>query len=222
MLPTIEAGCTVTLHAQPFQALTVGDVIAFEQHSTLLVHRVVEVTKEGVLTAGDNNVLLDEPVRESDYLGCADLGRPHPAPTPAPTDCPQPTPLTVWLPHWTQSASDEWLSVLPSCTIRYFMHPTDVLRQVKTASTLGISPRGIWNEARLVRELRQGYTTDLVCFANFGPNKEPYFPGRACAGIARLNLPSAAMLDANVSATLTYLNQLLDDTRGKAHGRHRH
>jgi len=218
MLPTIAPGCTVTLRSRAFSELAAGDVIAFEQHATLLVHRIIEVTADGVLTAGDNNILLDEPVTERDYLGWADLSAPHPDAESDHREAPRRTPLTVWIPHGTRPPTTGTTGAHATYTVRYFTHPQEVLQHAEPAGTIGISPRGIWNEARLVRELRRGSATDLVCFANFGPNEAPYFPGRACAGIARLNLPSSAATEPGDAATLSYLHQLLHDTRGTAHG----
>ncbi|MGA2663446.1 MAG: signal peptidase I [Nitrososphaerales archaeon] len=61
MRPTLEVGDLVVVQAVPYSSIHVGDVIVFARPdpyggcgSEIIVHRVVNVTSEGLITQGDN------------------------------------------------------------------------------------------------------------------------------------------------------------------------
>ncbi len=72
MLPTLEVGDLVVVHSVPFDSIKEGDVIVFARPdssgvctsaSEIIVHRVVNVTKQGLITQGDDrrtNAMPDE------------------------------------------------------------------------------------------------------------------------------------------------------------------
>jgi signal peptidase I len=73
MIPTLEKGDLVITQGVPFDSIHVGDVIIYVQPNgqggcsgETIVHRVVAVTPEGLITQGDNRVsnpVPDEPTR---------------------------------------------------------------------------------------------------------------------------------------------------------------
>jgi signal peptidase I len=69
MMPTLAPGDCVQIKPFNFESLSSGDIIAFYQHDECLVHRVKCRVGLGVLTCGDNNILLDKLVTRDFYLG---------------------------------------------------------------------------------------------------------------------------------------------------------
>jgi len=76
MVPTLEIGDLVITQSVPFDSIHVGQVIIYQQPSgsgtcpnpegITIVHRVVAVTPQGLITQGDNritNPAPDEPIR---------------------------------------------------------------------------------------------------------------------------------------------------------------
>ncbi|VEU83333.1 signal peptidase I [Acholeplasma hippikon] len=49
--------------------LNVGDVIAFEQGSKEVLHRIVEINGDLIVTKGDNNNVNDQPIMKSNVKG---------------------------------------------------------------------------------------------------------------------------------------------------------
>ncbi len=72
MEPTIKTGslCFINRHA-PYKDIKKKDIIAFRlDDKTLVTHRVVKITKEGLTTKGDNNKKKDEKIITADnYVG---------------------------------------------------------------------------------------------------------------------------------------------------------
>jgi len=72
MAPTLEVGDLVVIHSVPYTSIHLGDVIVFARPdpgggcgSEIIVHRVVNITSEGLITWGDNrftNQRPDEPL----------------------------------------------------------------------------------------------------------------------------------------------------------------
>jgi signal peptidase I len=72
MVPTLEVGDLVVVHSVSFSSIQVGDVIVFSPplagggcEAEVVVHRVVNITGEGLITQGDNrftNPRPDEPL----------------------------------------------------------------------------------------------------------------------------------------------------------------
>ena len=63
MLPTLEEGDLVVIQNVPFSGLHVGDIIVYNPPCSAtgesVIHRIVEVTPDGVITQGDNNNYTD-------------------------------------------------------------------------------------------------------------------------------------------------------------------
>jgi signal peptidase I len=72
MMPTLDIGDLVVAHAVPYSSIKVGDVIIYSPPilgggclDIVIVHRVVNITSEGLYTQGDNrftNPVPDEPL----------------------------------------------------------------------------------------------------------------------------------------------------------------
>jgi len=71
MEPTIETGslCFINKHVK-YENIKKKDIIAFKmQDGTLVTHRVVKVSKQGLTTKGDNNKETDGITTKSNYFG---------------------------------------------------------------------------------------------------------------------------------------------------------
>lgn len=69
MKPTFDSGPTLTACVdRPIDALEEGDIIAFERHNDVVVHRIVDIWPELFWTQGDNNPKMDGPVAPDTVL----------------------------------------------------------------------------------------------------------------------------------------------------------
>ena len=71
MEPEILTGslCMINIKC-PYEKIQCGDVIAFESGNTLVLHRVIQHTDEGLITKGDNNQVDDGmTTTEENYVG---------------------------------------------------------------------------------------------------------------------------------------------------------
>ena len=67
MEPTIMADDMILVkEAESYQ---VGDIVVFQSGSMLVVHRVIQVTEESLITQGDANNAVDDPIAISDVKG---------------------------------------------------------------------------------------------------------------------------------------------------------
>ena len=64
MLPTLEGGDLVVIQSVPIQQIHVGDIIVYNGLCSAggesVVHRVVNITAQGLITKGDNNARTDQ------------------------------------------------------------------------------------------------------------------------------------------------------------------
>jgi signal peptidase I len=64
MLPTLEGGDLVVIQSVPISQVHVGDIIVYNGFCSTggesVVHRVVDVTSQGLITEGDNNPGTDQ------------------------------------------------------------------------------------------------------------------------------------------------------------------
>jgi signal peptidase I len=70
MRPTLDPGDTVLV--DPRQRVDVGDVIVFYTHerpTRTVVHRVISIAGDTIVTKGDNTSIEDHPIRMSDVRG---------------------------------------------------------------------------------------------------------------------------------------------------------
>jgi signal peptidase I len=86
MLPTLEVGDLVIVHSVPFNSIKLGDVIVYAKPdpsgvctsaSEVIVHRVVNITQQGLITQGDDRLTNPHP----------DEGPPLYSWPPVPADC---------------------------------------------------------------------------------------------------------------------------------------
>ncbi len=71
MEPEISTGslCMINMN-YPYEKIQCGDIIAFESGNMLVLHRVIQVTDEGLITKGDNNQVDDGmTTTEVNYVG---------------------------------------------------------------------------------------------------------------------------------------------------------
>lgn len=67
MEPTFRADDLIFVkEADTFE---VGDIVVYQSGSLLVVHRIVEITEDGIITKGDANNAPDEPVAPEDIKG---------------------------------------------------------------------------------------------------------------------------------------------------------
>ena len=68
MLPTLEGGDLVVTQSVPFSQIHVGDIIVYNglcsASGESVVHRVINVTSQGLITKGDNNQYPDQYLHE--------------------------------------------------------------------------------------------------------------------------------------------------------------
>jgi len=64
MLPTLEGGDLVVIQNVPINQIHVGDIIVYNGLCSAggesVVHRVVNITAQGLITKGDNNAMTDQ------------------------------------------------------------------------------------------------------------------------------------------------------------------
>jgi signal peptidase I len=69
MSPTIRSGEHVRVAPVSPHSLRIGDVVLVRAERGLTVHRVVEITPDGITTRGDNTLRRDPAVRHQHILG---------------------------------------------------------------------------------------------------------------------------------------------------------
>ena len=71
MEPTISTGDVVYINSNiSYDKIKEGDIIAYQSGNMMVVHRVIEVGEDGLITKGDNTDEYDmNPVNEKMYLG---------------------------------------------------------------------------------------------------------------------------------------------------------
>ncbi|MEV2242532.1 signal peptidase I [Micromonospora sp. NPDC049891] len=95
MWPAITPGSVVTVEPAAWSRIRPGDVIAYRHQDAVIVHRVIEIRGDHLITAGDNKPLFDPPVTATALLGRV-TGVPDPVPPPAPAPAPA-AEATVWV-----------------------------------------------------------------------------------------------------------------------------
>ncbi len=69
MSPMIMENDLVTLRPVDFETLKKGDIITATQREALTTHRVVSRRNDRIVTKGDRNSILDEPLTENQIIG---------------------------------------------------------------------------------------------------------------------------------------------------------
>ncbi len=57
------------LFVKKFDDYQVGDVIAFESDNKIITHRIISKTNKNIITKGDQNTQIDDPITENQILG---------------------------------------------------------------------------------------------------------------------------------------------------------
>lgn len=71
MEPTIKQGDTIIFKKTSYNSLEVGDIIVYKSNTgRYIIHRIVEITEDGLILKGDNNPTIDsEIVKENMVMG---------------------------------------------------------------------------------------------------------------------------------------------------------
>lgn len=188
MMPTLQPDDHVQVQPFPFEDLAPGDIIAFYQDGKHLVHRVKVRVGLGLLTCGDNNILLDPIVTKENYIG-----RVSAQIKPDGTRCqffPEHT-LSPFLKGSSPTLLLEKSAFQRVCNVKpkYLgIAPLtkDFWHEAST-NTIGISPYGLHSEETLARWLNENRPTILVQ-ASFGPPGSGLVPTTKIRGAVRLGI----------------------------------
>jgi len=69
MNPTIKAGDVLILDKPDILLIDEGDIIAYRGNNGIVIHRVIEVRGDTLITKGDSNEGADAPVSKENYIG---------------------------------------------------------------------------------------------------------------------------------------------------------
>ncbi|MEM2594464.1 MAG: signal peptidase I [Sulfolobales archaeon] len=70
MEPTLQSGdLVIVIKRVSTKDISVGDVIVYRRSGTLIIHRVLRVEDDTLITKGDNNWLPDPPIRFQAVIG---------------------------------------------------------------------------------------------------------------------------------------------------------
>jgi len=69
MFPTLRVGDSLNVIAYGNRKIYPGDVVLFRGYRHDVVHRVIAVNPDGIITQGDNNAGPDEPILPENILG---------------------------------------------------------------------------------------------------------------------------------------------------------
>ena len=71
MWPEMSRGDLVFMKGASGKEIKKGQVVVFKTQGVLVIHRVIEVNKDTIVTKGDANMTEDNPVKKSAVLGSA-------------------------------------------------------------------------------------------------------------------------------------------------------
>ena len=69
MVPTFYPGDTVMLESMKMNTVSPGDIIIFELDENIVIHRVVDIYEDKVITKGDHNKYLDPMINVNNIIG---------------------------------------------------------------------------------------------------------------------------------------------------------
>ncbi len=70
MEPTLQTGdLVIVLRKISVNDMSIGDVVVYRRGSTLIIHRIVMIEGNTVITKGDNNWVVDPPVSSDAIVG---------------------------------------------------------------------------------------------------------------------------------------------------------
>jgi len=191
MAPALRSGDTVTVVHRPISTIAVGDIVAFEDKGEVTVHRVRYRISKGLITVGDANILLDEPVCEEQLLGVATerlrggvaehlqtsiLAEPSLEPTAT---------YKVLVPH----VFSETIMPLQQF-VNFTIYQTDLRCSLETSpeTSVGISTHGLYDESHLTRLLQTKNIEKIIYSFAFGPEQSGLFPIERVAAVVKLGV----------------------------------
>ncbi|MER3484068.1 MAG: hypothetical protein C4332_13850 [Meiothermus sp.] len=193
MAPTLRSGDLVKVVRQAWELVGVNDIIAFEAEGGVTVHRVRYHTGQGVITAGDANILSDEPISKDQYLGVATerlrsgLTEMLSAERPIDRTTENTFIYQVLVPPSLFAALTQ-----PQKYINFQVFEADIppASEVTPQTAVGISVYGLCDETWLGSLLRAKPITQIVYSFPFGPEPSGLFPVNRVAAVVRLGVLS--------------------------------
>ena len=191
MLPIIKPGSTIEIVSVNESKLFPGQIILFEKDDQVLSHRVVYKVPIGYITAGDTNILLDDPISPSQIIG---LVKAVISPEGKRTEINK---------HY-QDKSNEFSSEDKKLTFyfpdSYFelvqnFYPTLRVESLGNysnkllESSFAVSHTGLLNEDQFRQQIAEYNSINLICLTNLGPeNSTKYFSVNSVKSVFRPNI----------------------------------
>jgi signal peptidase I len=193
MTPTLREGDIVEVKRYPFHCLMPGQIIAFSRDEKIYMHRVRYKTSIGVLTAGDANILLDEPVKEEEYLGLVTArirkdGSLEPLHHKMEQKTARMDPLLVFMPAWLYERLPKHVCSQTLAIRPFYETDSDWITTLSPERAVGISPYGLIDEREGFDLMAVPGLQYIVCMANFGPEGSGLFPINKLRGIIRFRI----------------------------------
>ena len=70
MIPEFKVGDIAVTYKKDFNNLEVGDVITYLNDNKIIIHRIIDIEKDYIVTKGDNNSSADNvQINKQNYLG---------------------------------------------------------------------------------------------------------------------------------------------------------
>jgi signal peptidase I len=185
MLPTIKSGEKVKVNLTTFASLDVGDVIAFTYSEKIFIHRIHFIFPDYIITAGDNNLLLDKPIYYNNILGKVDLEKENFQLIESKKERNLVGGPQIFL---TDTLFGEYkrfahLISVPVSTI------SSGSVKFTPSNSIGISPFGLSKEDALISFLKREDKANIVCMAPFAKISDSnYFSVDNLSGVIRLDI----------------------------------
>lgn len=228
MKPTIQDGEQLLVRRQDSPLLP-GEVVVARGRNGLYAHRVRFVDKDQVITMGDNNALVDEPIAHTDVLGVAKTklvnGKAFPLdktdfpPLVSICDTGRTVITVVGCSDYDRQQLTALAQVFP-IEVRYCSNMAEVMGMLGGREyKIGICPQGPVSEEGILKTLRSLPTTKKINFvlgAQFGydGNRLGLLPHGAVDMLARLGRMSLQPFP--LCATAGYLIGLVQGAWGQS------
>lgn len=192
MLPVIKPGDLLEIIGVNQGELFPGQIILFEQWNQMFVHRIKYRTSMGFVTAGDANILMDEPVLPEQIIGLViAVINSNGVRTPLyqsneenvePEGWSNPLNISFFLPSPYYSTVKEVY-----CGINNILHFDQYTTQL-IGNTYAVSHVGLTTEDEFIEQIIGLKKVNILCFVNLGPeNEKGLFPVNYVRSVFRPN-----------------------------------
>jgi hypothetical protein len=191
MLPIIEPGSTIEIVSVNENDLFPGQIILFEKGDQVLSHRVVYKVPIGYITAGDTNVLLDDPISPSQIIG---LVQAVISPKGKRTELnkqyqnkrngfsSEDKKLTFYFP-------DPYFKLIKNYYPTLQIEPLVNYSNKLIESSFAVSHTGLLTENQFRQQITDNDSLNLICFTDLGPeNSTEYFSVNSVRCVFRPNI----------------------------------